>query len=59
MIGNKWRHRSMGVDTSETEPLPDLLRAFLAWLDEARPRLAVATHIRRSTPEVIEGTTIR
>ena len=39
---------------SETEPLPDLQTAFLAWLDEARPRLAVAIDIQRSTPEVIE-----
>jgi hypothetical protein len=33
---------------------PDLQRAFLAWLDEARPRLAVAIHIRPSTSEMLE-----
>ena len=39
---------------SETEPLPDLQAAFLAWLDDVRPRLAVAIDIQRSTPEVTE-----
>jgi len=33
---------------------PDLRRAFLDWLDEARSRLAVAIHIERSTAEAID-----
>jgi hypothetical protein len=32
----------------------DWLRAFLAWLDEAQPRLAVAVNIDQSTPEGVE-----
>lgn len=36
------------------ESFSDLLPTFLAWLDETRPRLALAVHPQRSTPDVIE-----
>lgn len=56
VIGRRRLDLLMGSDTSKPKALPDLQRAFLAWLDEARSRLAVGIHIERSTVEITEFT---
>lgn len=44
----------MTSETDKIEPVGELHSALSAWLAKARPRLAVAINVQRSTPDVIE-----